>query len=62
MRKSIDGLPRSCKNNSQSIADGGNVDSAVFPILREHFNDAQISELCVWICFIIASQWFGAAI
>lgn len=41
---------------------GGNVDSAVFPVLREHFSDAQLSELCAWICFTIASQWFGAAL
>lgn len=44
------------------IQTGGNVDSAVFPVLREHFTDAQLSELCAWICFTIASQWFGAAL
>lgn len=41
---------------------GGNVDRAVFPVLREYFTEAQISELCAWICFTIASQWFGAAL
>ncbi|WP_427181791.1 carboxymuconolactone decarboxylase family protein [Paenibacillus sp. TC-CSREp1] len=41
---------------------GGNVDRAVFPVLLEHFTEAQISELCAWICFTIASQWFGAAL
>ncbi|MEY8739867.1 hypothetical protein AB9M62_09935 [Bacillales bacterium AN1005] len=44
------------------IQTGGNVDSAVFPVLREHFTDAQLSELCAWICFTIASQWLGAAL
>ncbi|OIK08332.1 carboxymuconolactone decarboxylase family protein [Bacillus sp. MUM 13] len=38
----------------------GNVSDAQFNILREHLSDAEISELCSFITFTTASQYFGA--
>jgi len=31
-------------------------------ILKNTFTDQQISELCAFICFTIASQWFGSTL
>lgn len=38
----------------------GNVPEAVFQVLREHFNEEEISELSAFICFTSAQQAFGA--
>lgn len=36
------------------------VDDEVINALKEEFTDVEISELCAFICFIIASQRFGS--
>ncbi|MGZ0085549.1 carboxymuconolactone decarboxylase family protein [Caldibacillus thermoamylovorans] len=36
------------------------VDESTFSILKEEFSDQEISELCAFICFTTASQYFGA--
>jgi alkylhydroperoxidase family enzyme len=36
------------------------VDDEIMNVLKEEFSDSEISELCAFICFIIASQKFGA--
>ena len=36
------------------------IDDRQFDVLRVEFNDAEIAELCAFICFITASQSFGA--
>jgi len=38
------------------------VDDQVIGVLKEVFSDSEISELCAFICFIIASQKFGAVL
>lgn len=38
------------------------VDDEVINVLKENFSDNEISELCAFICFIIASQKFGAVL
>lgn len=38
------------------------VDDEVINLLKEEFSDGEISELCAFICFIIASQKFGAVL
>lgn len=38
----------------------GNVPDAVFQILNEYFAEDEISELCAFICFTTAQQYFGA--
>lgn len=38
----------------------GNMADSVFDILRECFNEGEISELCAFISFTTASQYFGA--
>lgn len=38
------------------------VDDKVINTLKEEFSDGEISELCAFICFIIASQKFGAVL
>ncbi|MBY6276133.1 carboxymuconolactone decarboxylase family protein [Symbiobacterium thermophilum] len=36
------------------------IDESTFSILKEEFSDQEISELCAFICFTTASQYFGA--
>ncbi|MEH6945317.1 carboxymuconolactone decarboxylase family protein [Bacillus sp. JJ722] len=38
----------------------GDITNSVFEILRECFTDEEISELCAFITFTTASQYFGA--
>jgi len=38
------------------------VDNEIIDTLKEEFSDSEISELCAFICFIIASQKFGAVL
>lgn len=38
------------------------VDDEVINVLKEEFSDIEISELCAFICFIIASQKFGSVL
>lgn len=40
----------------------GNMPLAVFHVLNDTFNEKEISELCAYICFTTASQFFGAII
>lgn len=40
--------------------DPGSVPDGAFARLREHFTEAQVSELCAFISFISACQRFGA--
>lgn len=42
------------------IKQKGNISEAQFNILREYLSDAEISELCSFITFTTASQYFGA--
>ncbi|WP_207645769.1 hypothetical protein [Geosporobacter ferrireducens] len=35
------------------------VDDEIITVLKEEFSDEEISELCAFICFMIASQLFG---
>ncbi|WP_210610384.1 carboxymuconolactone decarboxylase family protein [Priestia flexa] len=37
-----------------------NISDAAFAVLKEAFNDKEISELCAFICFTTASQYYGA--
>ena len=34
--------------------------SSVFNVLHTTFDDKEISELCAFVCFTTASQFFGA--
>jgi alkylhydroperoxidase family enzyme len=36
------------------------IDESTFSILKKEFSDQEISELCAFICFTTASQYFGA--
>ncbi|MBK5432154.1 carboxymuconolactone decarboxylase family protein [Bacillus mycoides] len=56
-------------NNKISIAVGfaevflkqqGDISDATFNLLKEYFSDVEISELCAFITFTTASQYFGA--
>lgn len=56
-------------NNKISIAVGfaevflkekGNISDATFNVLKEYLSDVEISELCAFITFTTASQYFGA--
>ena len=38
------------------------VDDEIINVLKEEFTDDEISELCAFISFIIASQKFGAVL
>ncbi|WP_349409683.1 carboxymuconolactone decarboxylase family protein [Pseudalkalibacillus sp. SCS-8] len=38
----------------------GEFPSNVFAVLHDTFDDKEISELCAFICFTTASQYFGA--
>ncbi|KYD10272.1 carboxymuconolactone decarboxylase family protein [Saccharococcus caldoxylosilyticus] len=38
----------------------GAIDESTFSILKKEFSDQEISELCAFICFTTASQYFGA--
>ena len=38
----------------------GNISDAQFNVLNEYLSDAEISELCSFITFTTASQYFGA--
>lgn len=38
------------------------VDDDIINVLKEKFSEKEISELCAFICFIIASQKFGAVL
>ncbi|SNS97934.1 hypothetical protein SAMN05446037_103127 [Anaerovirgula multivorans] len=35
------------------------IDDQTINIMKEKFSDAELSELCAFVCFIIASQLFG---
>ncbi|ACM15783.1 TPA: carboxymuconolactone decarboxylase family protein [Bacillus pacificus] len=56
-------------NNKISIAVGfaevflkqqGDISDATFNVLKEYLSDVEISELCAFITFTTASQYFGA--
>ncbi|MDP4553485.1 carboxymuconolactone decarboxylase family protein [Alkalihalobacillus macyae] len=38
----------------------GDMPSSVFNVLHTTFDDKEISELCAFVCFTTASQFFGA--
>ncbi|PAF15736.1 carboxymuconolactone decarboxylase family protein [Terribacillus saccharophilus] len=38
----------------------GEVPDSAFELLKEYFSEAEISELCAYICFTTAQQYFGA--
>jgi alkylhydroperoxidase family enzyme len=38
----------------------GNIPDTTFNVLKEYFSDEEISELCAFITFTTASQYFGA--
>ncbi|WP_347552944.1 carboxymuconolactone decarboxylase family protein (plasmid) [Pseudalkalibacillus hwajinpoensis] len=38
----------------------GNIPLTVFNVLHNSFGDEEISELCAFVCFTTASQFFGA--
>jgi len=38
----------------------GDISDAQFNVLKEYFSDSEISELCSFITFTTASQYFGA--
>lgn len=38
----------------------GEISNSIFGILREHLSEEEISELCAFIAFTTASQYFGA--
>lgn len=38
----------------------GDLPDSAFAILEEYFSQAEISELCAFICFTTAQQYFGA--
>lgn len=40
--------------------DKRDVPDSSFAILKEYFSEAEISELCAFICFTTAQQYFGA--
>ncbi|MED1488525.1 carboxymuconolactone decarboxylase family protein [Bacillus smithii] len=40
----------------------GSPGNSTVQLLKTTFTEQQISELCAYICFAIASQWFGAAL
>jgi alkylhydroperoxidase family enzyme len=44
----------------QVIATAGDIDDAVFAVLREEFDDRQIVELCAWICFKFGANVLGS--
>jgi alkylhydroperoxidase family enzyme len=44
----------------QVIENRGEIDDAVFNVLREEFDDAQIVELCAWICFKFGANVLGS--
>ncbi|WP_047865456.1 carboxymuconolactone decarboxylase family protein [Rubrobacter aplysinae] len=44
----------------QVVEDHLAVEDQVFTDLREHFVEAEIAELCALVCFLTASQRFGA--
>lgn len=49
-------LARTIWTNDQGVS------PEMFAIIKTHFSDAEISELCAFICFISASQKFGATL
>lgn len=38
----------------------GEIAESSFDVLKEYLSEAEISELCAFICFTTASQYFGA--
>lgn len=42
------------------IKQKGDVPDAIFKVLKEYMSDGEISELCAFITFATASQYFGA--
>ena len=38
----------------------GNIPESSFNVLKEYLTEQEISELCAFICFTTASQYFGA--
>jgi alkylhydroperoxidase family enzyme len=44
----------------QVIENRGEIDDAVFDVLREEFDDRQIVELCAWICFKFGANVLGS--
>ncbi|MBB2479196.1 carboxymuconolactone decarboxylase family protein [Bacillus sp. APMAM] len=42
------------------LKEKGDVPDSAFKILREYFSEGQISELCAFITFTTAQQYFGA--
>jgi alkylhydroperoxidase family enzyme len=63
------GAPADQRDRRESLAvafaervldDPRSIDAATFDVLREDFSDAQIVELCAWICFKLGANVFGA--
>jgi alkylhydroperoxidase family enzyme len=44
----------------QVVESRGDVDDSVFDVLREEFDEAQIVELCAWICFKFGANVLGS--
>lgn len=44
----------------QVVAHHDELDDSLFTTLREEFDEGEIVELTMWICFITAGQMFGA--
>jgi alkylhydroperoxidase family enzyme len=42
------------------LKQGGKVEDAIFNVLKETFHEREISELCAFISFTMASQYFGS--
>ncbi|WP_026674807.1 carboxymuconolactone decarboxylase family protein [Alkalihalobacterium bogoriense] len=42
------------------IKQKGTIQDSIFTILKESFSDEEVSELCAFIAFSTASQYFGA--
>jgi hypothetical protein len=38
---------------------GSAIPQGTFEVLKETFNEKEISELCAFVCFTTASQYFG---
>jgi alkylhydroperoxidase family enzyme len=44
----------------QIVENRGDIDDAMFGVLREEFSDQQIVELCAWVCFKFGANVLGS--
>jgi alkylhydroperoxidase family enzyme len=44
----------------QIVENRGDIDDAMFGVLREEFDDRQIVELCAWVCFKFGANVLGS--